>query len=127
MVHFRAWPFRQQIQHWASRFSKPINFGSRAVLVSSLLALTLVSGGKRLQLFETLETASFDLLTRLQAQADPDPRLLLVEVTEADLEVYGWPLSDQVVADIEFVKVRHGEEQFLAALDRFPPKNRKRD
>ena len=107
MVHFRAWPFRRQIQHWASRFSKPINFGSRAVLVSSLLALTLVSGGKRLQLFETLETASFDLLTRLQAQADPDPRLLLVEVTEADLEVYGWPLSDQVVADIIAEIQRH--------------------
>ena len=107
MVHFRAWPFRRQIQHWASRFSKPINFGSRAVLVSSLLALTLVSGGKRLQLFETLETASFDLLTRLQAQADPDPRLLLVEVTEADLEVYGWPLSDQVVADVIAEIQRH--------------------
>jgi diguanylate cyclase (GGDEF)-like protein len=107
MVHFRAWPFRRQIQHWASRFSKPINFGSRAVLVSSLLALTLVSGGKRLQLFEALETSSFDLLTRLQAQANPDPRLLLVEVTEADLEVYGWPLSDQVVADIIAEIQRH--------------------
>jgi diguanylate cyclase (GGDEF)-like protein len=76
-------------------------------LVSSLLALTLVSGAKRLQLFEALETASFDLLNRIQAQPAPDPRLLMVEVTEADLEAYGWPLSDQVVADIIAEVQRH--------------------
>jgi diguanylate cyclase (GGDEF)-like protein len=100
MVHFWVWPSRQQLQQWAFRFFKPINFGSRAVLVSGLLALTMVSAGKRLQLFESLETSSFDLLTRLLIQQASDPRLLIVEVTEADLEVYGWPLSDQVVADI---------------------------
>ncbi|WP_017299836.1 putative bifunctional diguanylate cyclase/phosphodiesterase [Nodosilinea nodulosa] len=100
MVHFRIWPFGQKFNQWVSFFSKPINFGSRAVLVSSLLALAMVSAGKRLQLFETLEMSSFDLLTRLQTQGSPDSRLLLVEVTEADLEAYGWPLSDQVVANI---------------------------
>ena len=100
MVHFRTGPLGQQFNQWISSFSKPINFGSRAVLVSSLLALTLVSGGKRLQLFEGPEMASFDLLNRMQIDQAPDPRLLLVELTEADIEAYGWPLSDQVVADI---------------------------
>ncbi|PSR18033.1 diguanylate cyclase [filamentous cyanobacterium CCP3] len=100
MVHFRTWLLGQQFRQLAAYFSKPINFGSRAVLVSSLLALTLVSVGKRLQLFETLEMSSFDLLTRLQIQESPDARLLLIEVTEADLEAYGWPLSDQVIADV---------------------------
>ncbi|HSM82163.1 MAG TPA: EAL domain-containing protein [Nodosilinea sp.] len=100
MVQFWAGPLGRQIQQWVSRFSKPINFGSRAVVVSGLLALTVVSVGKRLQMFETLEMSSFDLLTRLQTQQAPDPRLLIIEVTEADLEAYGWPLSDQVIADI---------------------------
>jgi CHASE2 domain-containing sensor protein len=109
MVHFRAWPFGRQIQQWADRFSKPINFGSRAVLVSGLLALTMVSAGKRLKLFETLEMSSFDLLTRVQTQPSVDQRLLIVEVTEADLEAYGWPLTDQVVADI------------IAELQRYDP------
>lgn len=107
MVRFRIWPLRQPFLRLASYFSKPINFGSRAVLVSSLLALTLVSASKRLQLFETLEMSSFDRLTRLQIQESPDPRLLIVEVTEADIEAYGWPLSDQVVADIIAEVQRH--------------------
>jgi diguanylate cyclase (GGDEF)-like protein len=107
MVNFRTWPFRRQIQHWAAYISKPINFGSRAVLISGLLALTFVSGGKRLQLFETLEMSSFDLLTRMQTQPSLDQRLLMVEITEADLEVYGWPLTDQVVADIIAEIQRH--------------------
>lgn len=99
MVHFRIWPFGQLFNQWTSFSLKPINFGSRAVVVSSLLALALVSGGKRLQLFETLEMSGFDLITQIQTQGLPDSRLLLIEVTEADLEAYGWPLSDQVLAD----------------------------
>jgi diguanylate cyclase (GGDEF)-like protein len=107
MVNFRALPFVRHLQQWSIQFSQPINFGSRAVLVSSLLALTLVSAGKRLNWFETFETSSFDLLTRLQAQQSPDPRLLIVEITEADLEAYGWPLTDQVVANIIAEVQRH--------------------
>ncbi|PSN15661.1 diguanylate cyclase [filamentous cyanobacterium CCT1] len=115
MVHFRTWPLGQQFRRLAAYFSQPINFGSRAVLVSSLLALALVSGGKRLQLFETLEMSSFDLLTRLQIQESPDARLLLIEVTEADLEAYGWPLSDQVIADVIAEVQRH--EPAVVGLD----------
>ncbi|MGB3135919.1 MAG: EAL domain-containing protein, partial [Nodosilinea sp.] len=85
----------------------PINFGSRAVVVSALLSLGLVSAGKRLHLLAPLEMSSFDLLTRLQTQGTPDPRLLLIEVTEADLEAYGWPLSDQVIADVIAEVQRH--------------------
>lgn len=107
MVQFWARPLGQQLQRWAAHFSKPINFGSRAVLVSGLLALTLVSGGKRLKLFEALEMSSFDLLTRSQTQPTLDQRLLVIEVTEADLEAYGWPLSDQVIADIIAEVQRH--------------------
>ncbi|WP_225885351.1 putative bifunctional diguanylate cyclase/phosphodiesterase [Leptolyngbya sp. KIOST-1] len=66
-----------------------------------------MSGGKRLQLFETLEMSSFDLLTRLQVNGSPDSRLLLIEVTEADLEAHGWPLSDQVIADVIAEVQRH--------------------
>ncbi len=100
MVHFRDMLLGQQIQRWADHFAKPINFGSRAVLVSVLLGLAIVSGGKRLQLFESLEMSAFDLLVRRQVEDSLDPRLLIVEVTEADLQRYGWPLTDQVVADI---------------------------
>ncbi|MGF1571124.1 MAG: putative bifunctional diguanylate cyclase/phosphodiesterase [Nodosilinea sp.] len=100
MVHFQAWPLRQRVQRLALFLSHRLNFGSRAILVSSLLALTCVSAGNRLQLFQTAETHNFDLLTRLHRPQPLDPRLLIVEVTESDLEAYGWPLSDQTMADV---------------------------
>ena len=100
MVHFRGWPFGPRIRDWIARSSEPINFGSRAVLVSGLLALAIVSTGKRFKLFEALEMSGFDLLTRMQVQQSFDRRLLIVEVTEADIEAHGWPLTDQVVADV---------------------------
>lgn len=49
---------------------------------------------------QQFELASFDFLISLQADSGPDPRLLVVGITEADLEQYGWPLADQVVADV---------------------------
>ncbi|MBU6228220.1 MAG: EAL domain-containing protein [Cyanobacteria bacterium REEB459] len=100
MVHFRSRPLTFGLQPLATGFIKHLNFGSRAILLSSLLALALVSGLKRLGLFQPLETRSYDLMTRLQPYRPPDPRLLIVEITEADLETYGWPLSDQKVADV---------------------------
>jgi diguanylate cyclase (GGDEF)-like protein len=99
MVHLPALPFkrcRQTITNW---LEEHCNFGYRAILVSSLLALTCVSAGKRLNLFQHLELTSFDQLTRLQPRQLPDQRLLIVEITEQDLATFGWPLSDQIVAD----------------------------
>ncbi|WOD38170.1 EAL domain-containing protein [Nodosilinea sp. E11] len=79
------------------------------------MTLAIVSGAKRLQLFETSEMSSFDLLTRFLVQQSSDPRLLLVEITEADIAAYGWPLSDQVVADIVGEIQRH--EPAVIGLD----------
>ena len=42
---------------------------------------------------------SFDYLTRLQPRQLPDNRILIVKITEEDLEALGWPLTDQVVAE----------------------------
>jgi diguanylate cyclase (GGDEF)-like protein len=99
MVHLPALPLRRYCQQLTSFISNYFNFGSRAILVSSLLALTCVSVGKRLSLFQYLELMSFDQLTRLHPRQLPDDRILIVEITEEDLEALGWPLSDQVVAE----------------------------
>lgn len=99
MVHFPALPIQRYRQQLNSFISSYLNFGFRAILVSSLLALTCVSAAKRLNLFQHLELISFDQLTRLQPRQLHDDRLLIVEITEEDLEALGWPLSDQVVAE----------------------------
>lgn len=100
MVHFRSRLVPFSLQQLTTGLIKHLNFGSRAILVSSLLTLSFVSILKRCAVFQPLETASYDLMTRLQPYQPPDNRLLIVEITEADLETYGWPLSDQKVADV---------------------------
>ena len=98
MVHLPALPLKRYRQKLTEFVFNNFNFGCRAILVSSLLAVTCVSAGKRFSLFQQIELTSFDHLTRLQPRQLPDNRLLIVEITEEDLEALGWPLSDQVVA-----------------------------
>ncbi|OLP19627.1 hypothetical protein BST81_04665 [Leptolyngbya sp. 'hensonii'] len=47
---------------------------------------------------ETLELFVLDRFVRLHPDAPPDPRLLVVTLTEEDLHRYRWPLSDQILA-----------------------------
>lgn len=71
----------------------------RSVVLSSTLVTALWFGGQRLVGLETLELAVFDRLVQWQPDAAPDERLLLVTIDEADLHHYGWPLSDQLLAE----------------------------
>ncbi|MEM8807983.1 MAG: EAL domain-containing protein [Cyanobacteria bacterium P01_G01_bin.38] len=78
-----------------------------ASFLGTVLVLILrLSGG-----LQSLELASFDMFVRLQPDRGPDPALLVVGITEADIQaVEEWPLSDQTVADI------------LAKLQSYQPK-----
>lgn len=48
---------------------------------------------------ELMELKSFDWLMRLRPAETVDPRLLVVEATEADVNKYGYPLSDLILAE----------------------------
>lgn len=95
--------------------------GSRRNLAASGLAaaglvVLLAAGGvlalRGAGLLEPLELAAYDWFIRLRPSAAiPDSRILLVTVTEADLQSQGgWPLSDRVVA------------QMVEALARYQPR-----
>ena len=59
-----------------------------------LIALRQLGGLQPLELF------AFDAMVRLQAEQEPDPRLLIVEITEEDIRNQKeWPLSDRTMAD----------------------------
>ncbi|HAA28021.1 MAG TPA: hypothetical protein DCE56_10605, partial [Cyanobacteria bacterium UBA8553] len=51
-------------------------------------------------LLEPLELSSYDRLVQLRPALPPDPRLLVVKVTEADLQSYGFPLKDAVLNEL---------------------------
>jgi diguanylate cyclase (GGDEF)-like protein len=84
-------------------------WGGRSVLVASTIVAGLLLGLRHLNGLEALELATFDHLIRLSPARQPDSRLLLVGITEQDLQRHGWPLSDQTLA------------QLLQKLQRYKP------
>jgi diguanylate cyclase (GGDEF)-like protein len=65
------------------------------VVTCLLIALQEVGG------LQSLELLAFDNMVRAKGDQGPDPRLLIVEVTEEDIRTQSeWPLSDQTVADL---------------------------
>ncbi|MEO0825849.1 MAG: EAL domain-containing protein [Cyanobacteria bacterium J06635_15] len=98
MVHlFRG---SQRSQQYRRRWSRLLNFWGRTILISSLLATASLTLIKQFGLLEPLELLSYDALTQWQPDQPSDPRLLVVGLTEEDLQQYGWPLSDEILAVI---------------------------
>jgi CHASE2 domain-containing sensor protein len=86
------------------KFSK---IGWQTIAIASLAATGTLLGARQLlplkpmevPLFEKTEVAALDWMMRRKPDAGIDPRLLVVEITEADLREHKrFPLSDQVIA-----------------------------
>ena len=88
-------------KNWANglteRMARIFSVGARSILIASLLTTSLLTSVKKLGMLEPLERFSFDHLIRLQPDAPLDSRLLIVGMSEADIQQYGWPLSDQTL------------------------------
>lgn len=71
------------------------------VFLASVLITAVVLQVRQLGGLEPLELAAFDQMVRLQPDAGCDPRLLVVGITEADIQALKqWPLSDRTVAQV---------------------------
>nr|WP_242023849.1 EAL domain-containing protein [Nodosilinea sp. FACHB-13] len=64
------------------------------------MASALVTSAKVLTVLEPAELFLFDHLVRTRPSQDLDPRMTIVGITEADIRQYGWPLSDELLADV---------------------------
>ncbi|MGB3199540.1 MAG: EAL domain-containing protein [Nodosilinea sp.] len=78
----------------------PLNTGGKIVLMASLLASAMVTGVKLLNVLEPAELFLFDQLVRSRPSQDLDPRMTIVGITEADIRQYGWPLTDDLLAEV---------------------------
>ncbi|MEW5861541.1 MAG: CHASE2 domain-containing protein [Cyanobacteriota bacterium] len=75
-----------------------LNFGGQVVL-TSVVATSLVVGARQMGILQGQELGAFDQLTRMRRDEGPDNRLLLVEITQGDIETEnGWPISDATIA-----------------------------
>ncbi|MEM9540064.1 MAG: EAL domain-containing protein [Cyanobacteria bacterium P01_E01_bin.42] len=55
-------------------------------------------GLQQFGIIEKLELVVFDRFIQWRADVPPDPRLFAIAITEEDLQRYGWPLSDEILA-----------------------------
>ncbi len=80
-------------------------------LLTGVLVTGLVLGVRQTGGLQSLELLAFDQMIRLRPDAEPDPRLLVVGITEDDIRSQNrWPISDRVVS------------QLLAKLNQYQPK-----
>ena len=69
--------------------------------IASLIVTTLIVAIRQLGGVQGLQLAAYDRLVQLRPGVSPDPRLLIVEITEQDIQTQGqWPLPDGVFAKV---------------------------
>ncbi|PSR15853.1 diguanylate cyclase [filamentous cyanobacterium CCP3] len=87
-------------RRWPMLYLLPshLHAAGRSILLTSCLTALLMLGMQPLGWLEPLELKVFDHFMQRRADVATDDRLLIVGIGEADLQRYGWPLSDQVLA-----------------------------
>lgn len=82
-----------EITQWLATMGQPI-------LLATVAASVCLLGGRGLVLLQGLELAAYDHFVRLRPALEPDDRLLIVGMTEADVQSrQEWPIADQTLAD----------------------------
>lgn len=103
---------------WSSKFSRLDRVVWRflasapvSVALASIAVTGLLLGVRQLGWLQPLELEAFDLMVRVRPDESPDPRLLVVAITETDIQTLKqYPVSDRVLA------------QALGELERYQPK-----
>jgi diguanylate cyclase (GGDEF)-like protein len=101
--------------------ANPLSAGGRIVVLSSLLAVSAVTGLKLLRALEPAELFTFDQLVRTLPDQDLDSRLTIIGITEEDIQQYGWPLKDRELASLLNILQRHKPDVIGLDLYRTTP------
>ena len=104
---FRKIRFRQSTPK-GSRDRKLRIYYQQPFLLASVLVTGLLLGVRHLGGLQALELAAFDQLVRLQPEGPPDPRLLIVGISESDIQLQQRStMSDQVIAQALMLQQQH--------------------
>ena len=74
--------------------------GPRVVAIATVFASGLLLGIRHWGGLQPLELMAFDRMMQFRVDSGPEPRLLVVGITEEDIEAFGWPLSDRELAQL---------------------------
>ncbi len=85
---------------WINQKINSLTIPIPVITVSGITILSLLFF-RQLGGFQPLEVAIFDAMMRLRSDEGPDPRLLIVEITEEDIQyLQQWPMSDRTLAKV---------------------------
>lgn len=83
------------------KFKKITSTYSYSVLLTSLVVSGLLLGIRQLGGLQPLELLAYDWMVRLQNRDETDDRILVVEITESDIQQQNqWPIADAVMARV---------------------------
>ncbi len=80
------------IKHWLLENSR--------VLITASTSAGIVILFRSLGLLQTWEWALYDNFFRLRPIEPLEPRIVIVGITEADIQKYGYPINDQLLAEL---------------------------
>jgi CHASE2 domain-containing sensor protein len=84
-----------------SKLYKPSLAFAKSVLIASAAVTISLIGVRQLGILEPLELSAYDQMLRWRPDEKPDSRLLVVGITEADIQkLKQWPISDRKIAEI---------------------------
>ena len=82
-----------------AKYTKKNNSRTISGLIASLLISSIIISIRQLGSLQFLEILAYDFIVRVANKTYTDPRLLIVEITERDIENQNrWPLSDATFA-----------------------------
>ncbi|MEG4232315.1 CHASE2 domain-containing protein [Microcoleus sp. Pol11C3] len=80
---------------------KPSLAFAKSVLIASAAVTLSLMGARQLGILEPIELSAYDQMVRWRPDEKPDSRLLVVGITEADIQKLNqWPISDRKIAEI---------------------------
>ncbi|UNU22796.1 CHASE2 domain-containing protein [Microcoleus vaginatus] len=84
-----------------SQMYKPSLALAKSVLIASAAVTLSLMGARLLGILEPVELSAYDQMVRWRPDEQPDSRLLVVGITEADIQkLKQWPISDRKIAEI---------------------------
>lgn len=112
--------FSHLFSHLFSKFlrqilakKKPDVSGFAVVALVTLFTSGVVLGVRYFHGLERLELAIFDQMIRLRPEEAPDPRIVVVGITEQDIQqLQKWPVTDEVMAKL-FKKIQSSKPKLI--------------
>lgn len=84
----------------SQRYKPSLTFAKSVLIASAAVTLSLM-GVRQLGILEPVELSAYDQMLRWRPEEKPDSRLLVVGITEADIQKLNqWPISDRKIAEI---------------------------